>query len=88
MATATLTKKVTEQRSRADVPAISNNPERLSGQSVIGIHRVSIAALLDYVDVKAFTSDYDTISQDEAQAAIDLLKDMAEDGLLGEPVAF
>ena len=88
MATATLTKKVTEQHRRVEVPAITNNPERMSGQSVIGIHRVSVAALLDYVDIKAFSNDYDTISEGESQAVIDLLKDMAEDGLLGETVAF
>ena len=88
MAIATLTQKVTKPSSRVDVPAITINLERMSGQSVIGIHRVSVAALLDYVDVKAFVQDYDTISQEAAQAAIDSLKEMAEDGLLGEVVDF
>ena len=88
MSVATQPEPAATKRKRAAVPAVTVNPKRMSGQSVIGIHRVSLAALLDHIDVQAFCEAYDTINDKEAQAAIDYLKELAEDGKLGEGVNF
>jgi uncharacterized protein (DUF433 family) len=88
MSTATAEAILEKTQRRQNVPPITVNPRRMSGQSVIGIHRVSLAALLDHVDVQAFCAAYDTIDEEEAQAAIDYLKDLAEAGALGEGVNY
>ena len=69
-------------------PPITVNPQRLSGQSVIATSRVPLTALLDHVNVAAFCADFDTITPEQVQAAIDYLKELAEDGTLGEGVNF
>ena len=49
-----LATKTTIQPNYQPAPPISINPERLSGQAVIGLSRVPVAALLDHLDVAAF----------------------------------
>lgn len=69
-------------------PPITVNPQRLSGQAVIATSRVPLTALLDHINVAAFCDDFDTITPEQAQAAIDYLKELAEDGTLGAAVNF
>lgn len=71
---------------RQDAPPISVNAERMSGQAVIGLSRVPVTALLDHIDMTAFLRDFPSVSPAQAQSAIEYLKELAEDGKLGEPV--
>jgi uncharacterized protein (DUF433 family) len=87
MTTAIKNKLVTAQESHV-IPPITVNPRRLSGQAVIATSRVPLTALLDHINVAAFCDDFDTITPEQAQAAIDYLKELAEDGTLGEAVNF
>lgn len=80
MSAATQTKPVT--------PPISVNPARLSGQSVIGTSRVPVGVLLDYIDREALRSDFPSISDDALESAIKFLKELGEDGALGERVNY
>lgn len=72
----------------ATSPAITVNPERVSGQSVIGISRIPVAAILDHVNRTTFQRDFPTIKPEELENAIEYLKELAEDGLLGERVTY
>jgi uncharacterized protein (DUF433 family) len=67
---------------------VTVNPERLGGQAVVAASRVPLTALLDHIDIRAFCDDFDTITPEQAQAAIDYLKELAEDGALGDRVAY
>ena len=67
---------------------VTINPQRLSGQAVVAASRVPLTALLDHIDIQAFCEDFDTITPEQAQAAIDYLKELAEDGALGESVTY
>ena len=70
------------------LPAITVNAERVSGQAVIGISRIPVSAILDHVNRTTFQRDFPVITPDELENAIEYLKEMAEDGLLGERVDF
>lgn len=71
---------------RQDAPPISVNVERMSGQAVIGLSRVPVTALLDHIDVTAFLRDFPSVSAAQTHSAIEYLKELAEDGKLGERV--
>ncbi|MBI1762111.1 MAG: DUF433 domain-containing protein [Acidobacteria bacterium] len=81
-----LATKTTIQPNYQPAPPISINPERLSGQAVIGLSRVPVAALLDHLDVATFLRDFPSVSQTQVESAIEYLKELAEDGKLGERV--
>lgn len=84
----TLTKTKPDKRRNRTPPSISVNPARMSGQSVIGTSRVPVGVLLDYVDREALRRDFPSISADTLESAIQLLKEMSEDGALGEPINY
>lgn len=85
MSLATKPRNITTTR-RPKTPAVSRNPERLSGQAVIGLSRVPVTALLDHIDVDAFLRDFPSLSLEQVENAIEYLKELAEDGKLGERV--
>ena len=88
MSVATQPKTETIQHNRAAAPAITTNPERMSGQSVIAIHRIQLGILLDYVDRVELRQDFPSLTLEEIENAIQYLKELGEDGRLGEPVNF
>ena len=69
-------------------PPVSVNPERLSGQSVIGTSRVPMGVLLDYVDRESLQRDFPSLNAEAIESAIQYLKEMGEDGALGEPINY
>ena len=69
-------------------PPISVNPERMSGQSVIGTSRVPMGVLLDCIDREALQHDFPSLNAEAVEGAIQYLKEMGEDGALGEPINF
>ncbi len=69
-------------------PPISVNPERMSGQSVIGTSRVPMGVLLDYVDREALQNDFPSLSAEALESAIQYLKELGEDGALGVPTNY
>lgn len=85
MSIATQSKPVAASVSGA-APAITVNPERLSGQSVIATSRVPVGVILDYVDRVALRQDFPSISEEQLASAIQQMKEWAEDGLLGARV--
>jgi uncharacterized protein (DUF433 family) len=60
----------------------------MSGQSVIGTSRVPVGVLLDYVDREALQRDFPSISDDTLESAIRYLKELGEEGALGEPINY
>ena len=68
-------------------PPVTVNAERMSGQAVIAISRVPVTAILDHVNRETFQRDFPSITEDELERAVDYLKELAEDGRLGELVS-
>lgn len=84
-----VTKPKTEtRRNRATVAAITTNPERMSGQSVIGTHRIQVGVLFDYIDREALRKDFPSLTKEEIEQAVEYLKEMGEEGALGEQVTY
>ncbi len=79
--------KLATRRNRT-TPPISVNPARMSGQSVIGTSRVPVGVLLDYVDREALRRDFPSISAETLESAIRFMKELGEEGALGEPVDY
>ena len=75
-----------------DAPAITINPERLGGAPVIGLSRVPVATLLDYLasgdTLDDFLKDFPTVDRGKAIGALDAIKDFVEDGLVGERIDY
>lgn len=69
-------------------PPVSVNPARMSGQSVIATSRVPVGVLLDYVYREALRRDFSSLSADALESAIQFLKELGEEGALGEPVNY
>ncbi|MFN0112019.1 MAG: DUF433 domain-containing protein [Blastocatellia bacterium] len=71
----------------AQAPAITVNPERLGGAAVIGLSRVPVTALLDYLacgdTLDDFLKDFPSVDREKAIGVLDAIKDAVEDGLLG-----
>ncbi len=88
MSTLTLTQPKAAPLQPTTPPPISVNPARLSGQSVIGTSRVPMGVLLDYVDREALRRDFPSLSAETLESAIQYLKELGEDGMLGEPVNY
>jgi uncharacterized protein (DUF433 family) len=88
MSVATLPVKENITLERGAVPAITTNQERMGGQSVIGTHRIQIGVLLDYIDLAALQEDFPSLTTEEIEQAIQYLKELGEDGRLGEPVNY
>lgn len=88
MSIATLRQTKSRPLSSSELPPISVNPERLSGQSVIGTSRVPVGVLLDYVDRTTLQRDFPSLSAEMIESAIQYLKELGEDGALGEQINF
>lgn len=77
---------------QANAPAITVNSDRLGGTPVIGLSRVPVATLLDYVasgdTLDDFLRDFPTVERDKAVAALDAIKDALEEGLIGERIDY
>ena len=77
---------------RRTAPPITTNPERLSGTPVIGLSRVPVTALMDYLiagdDLDAFLDDFPSISREEAAAALEKIKEALNEGWLAERVDY
>lgn len=75
-----------------DAPVITINPERLGGAPVIGLSRVPVATLLDYLasgdTLDDFLRDFPTVDRDKAIGALDAIKDAVEDGVVGERIDY
>lgn len=71
----------------SDAPAITINPDRLGGAPVIGLSRVPVATLLDYLacgdTLDDFLKDFPSVDRDKAVSALDAIKEAVEDGLIG-----
>lgn len=71
----------------ADAPAITINSDRLGGAPVIGLSRVPVATLLDYLacgdTLDDFLADFPSVERDKAIGALDSIKEALEDGLIG-----
>ena len=80
------------RRHTTTAPAITINPERLGGTPVIGLSRVPVSILLDYLatgeTLEAFLKDYPTVDSAKAVGALDALKEALEDGLIGERIDY
>jgi len=76
----------------AEAPAITINPDRLGGAPVIGLSRVPVAALLDYLacgdSLDDFLNDFPSIDRDKAVEALDAIKEAVEDGMIGVKVDY
>jgi uncharacterized protein (DUF433 family) len=79
-------------RHSAAAPAITINPERLGGTPVIGLSRVPVSILLDYLvtgeTLDAFFKDYPTVDHAKAVGALDVLKEALDEGLIGERIDY
>lgn len=82
----------TIRQRQANAPAITINPDRRAGAPVIGLSRVPVATLLDYIacgdTLDDFLRDFPTVERDTAVAALDALKDALEEGLIGERIDY
>ncbi|MBI1766392.1 MAG: DUF433 domain-containing protein [Acidobacteria bacterium] len=88
-----LQREIEAIRSHApDAPAITINPERQGGTPVIGLSRVPVSVLLDYMatgeTLDDFLKDYPTVDREKTIGALDLLKEALEDGLIGTRVNY
>ena len=90
MTVATLKPDIEAQRERATAPAITSNPQRMGGEPLIGIERMPVTTLLDHV-IKGWTleqfSEHFGTPLENCQAALRVLREALDDGLLTEIVA-
>lgn len=80
------------ERLAKTAPPITINPERMSGAPVIGLSRVPVATLLDYLatdhTLSDFLASFPGIERERAVAALDRIKEVLEEGGLGERVDY
>ena len=91
MSVATLRKPATTtSRDPAKAPAITSNPQRLGGEPVIGIERMPVTTLLDFLiggeSVPEFSAVYGTTEAD-CKAVLQVLRDAIEAGKLTDIIA-
>ncbi len=79
-------------RLQRTAPPITTNPERMGGTPVIGLSRVPVATLMDYLmagdDLKEFLDDFPAVSREEALAALEKIKEALDEGWLAERVDY
>lgn len=88
-----LQREIETMRHRAAAaPAITINRERLGGTPVIGLSRVPVGTLLDYLatgeTLETFLKDYPTVDRAKAVGALDALKEALDEGLIGERIDY
>ena len=90
MTVATLNPALTAQRNSATAPAITSNPQRMGGEPLIGIERMPVTTLLDHLiegwTLEQFSEHFGT-PVENCQAALRVLREALDDGLLTEIVA-
>lgn len=73
-------------------PPITTNPERLGGTPVIGLSRVPVTTLIDYLmagdDLGEFLDDFPAVSREEALAALEKIKEALDEGWLAKRVDY
>jgi uncharacterized protein (DUF433 family) len=72
-------------------PPITTNPERLSGAPVIGIQRMTVTTLLDYLiegySVEQFLEAFPGTDHEKVIAALQKIRDGFEEGILTDLLA-
>ena len=72
-------------------PAITTNPERMSGASVIGIQRMPVTTLLDYLiegySIDQFLECFPGTDREKVVGALQKIRDAFDDGALTELLA-
>lgn len=86
MSVATLLKpEKTKKRKRAGTLAITSNPKRMGGEPVIGIERMPVTTLLDFLiggeSIAAFSEVYG-MPEAACKAALQVLRDAIDEGKL------
>jgi len=75
-----------------DAPPITTNPERMGGTSVIGLSRVPVTSLIDYVmagdNLDQFLDDFPAVTREEALAALEKIKEALDEGWLATRVDY
>lgn len=65
---------------------IQQYPEKLGGRPTIGAKRVPVEILINYLadgrTLREFLADYDAVSEAEALAVLNLIKQAVQDGML------
>ncbi len=73
-------------------PAITVNPEKLSGAPTIAGTRLPVAALIDHLllghDIDEFVDEFDGADRGDAQAVLLKIKEALEQGWLAEKVDY
>ena len=79
------------ERLDKDAPPITTNPRRLGGAPVIGIQRMPVTTLLDYLSegysVDEFIECFPGTDRDKVIAALRKIRDAFDDGALTELLA-
>lgn len=74
------------------IPPITTNPERMGGTPVIGIYRLPVATLLDYLiggqTVEEFLDDFPGTDKETVIAALQRIKGALDEGWLAEKVDY
>jgi uncharacterized protein (DUF433 family) len=74
-----------------DAPPITTNPRRLGGMPVIGIQRLPVTTLLDYLiegySVDEFLSAFPGTDREKVIAALQTIRDAFDEGVLTELLA-
>jgi uncharacterized protein (DUF433 family) len=72
-------------------PPITTNPQRMSGAPVIGIQRMPITTLLDYLiggySLEEFLDSFPGTDRDKVIAALQKIRDAFDDGILTDLLA-
>ena len=73
-------------------PPITINPERMGGTPVIGIHRLPVVSLIDYLmggyTVDEFLDEFPGTDRDKVMAILQMVKEKLEDGWLAVEVDY
>jgi uncharacterized protein (DUF433 family) len=85
--------RVTKQRANIpNVPAITSNPERMSGTPVIGISRVPVSTMLDHFaagySLDEFLAQFPTIEREKAIAVLDVIKEAVDEGAFAAAIDY
>jgi uncharacterized protein (DUF433 family) len=79
------------RRLGATAPLITTNPERMGGTPVIGIERMPVTTLLDYLiagySVDGFLECFPGTNRDKVIGALRKIREAFDDGLLTELLA-
>ncbi len=80
------------QRMSKQAPPITINPERMGGTPVIGIHRLPVVSLIDYLmggyTVEEFLDMFPGTDPDKVMAILQMIKDKLEEGWMAVEVDY